>query len=109
MATDRQADEIGWASSQVFSTDGNFGPSSTLLGRDARDQRGLTGARHGGLRPTGTLDRSAPGHEKDGPREAYIRRHVELHKTQQTPNTDSSVNTYKQHQKMSEYTLHLYI
>ncbi|TNN76896.1 hypothetical protein EYF80_012949 [Liparis tanakae] len=34
----------------------------TLLGRDARDQRGLTGTRHGGVRRTGTLGRSAPGH-----------------------------------------------
>jgi len=54
-------DEVGRARAQVFSTDGDFGPGRTLLGRDARDQRGLTGTRHGGLRQTETLGRSAPG------------------------------------------------
>lgn len=53
--------EVGWACAQVFSTDGDFGPSRTFLGRDACDQRGLTGTRHGGLTQTGALTRSAPG------------------------------------------------
>lgn len=40
--------EVSWAGAQVFSTDGDFGPGCALFGRDARDQRGLTGTRHGG-------------------------------------------------------------
>lgn len=85
-------DEVGWARAKVFSTDGDFSPSCSLLGRDARDQRGLTGTRHGGLRQTGTLSRSTTG-KKDRQRQAYIRGHGEKRKTQQTPYADSSVYT----------------
>ena len=56
VVTNVLTNEVGWAHAQVLATDGDFGPSRTLLGRDARDQRGLVGTRHGGLRQTGIVE-----------------------------------------------------
>lgn len=44
----RFTNEVSRARPQVLSADGDFGPGRALLGRDARDQRRLTGTRHGG-------------------------------------------------------------
>ena len=44
-------DEVCRATAQVFPTDGDFGPGRALVGRDARDQGGLAGTRHGVLGP----------------------------------------------------------
>lgn len=54
-------DEVGGACAQVLSTDGDFSPGCALVGRDACDQGGRAGTRHGGqTAATAKQRRSAP-------------------------------------------------
>ena len=46
---ENHTNEVSRSGSQVLSPDGNLGPGRALVGGDARDQRWLPGARHGGL------------------------------------------------------------